>query len=128
MILLLLATKKASAATNTILPATGSAQRPPEQGVSVGATGVRLCCGTAVPVIPGIAPGVSGLPLPGPAVRAPSMAAPISQIAPTVRNVTYTPGPAAATPVPVAQPRLTYNTYWQEVARRQSGPRQALLL
>lgn len=133
VILLLLATKKASAATtSTILP-TGTTQRPPEQGVNLGATGARLCCGTAAPIVPGVAPSLS---LPGPvAINTPSrvtIAPPIigrSQIAPVVRQVTYASGPSAATPVAVAPPRLTYNTYWQEVTRRQSaGPRQALLL
>lgn len=131
MILLLLATKKASAATtNTVLP-TDSTQRPPERGVNLGATGARLCCGTAAPVVPGIAPAViSPAVMPGPAVRAPSYAPPrgaifstappISQIAPVVRNITYTPGPSAATPAAAAPPRLTYNTFWQEVGRRQA--------
>ncbi len=55
-ILLLFLGKKASAATGSSLLPTGTGQRPPEQGVSLGSTGTRLCCGTAAPVIPSIAP------------------------------------------------------------------------
>lgn len=52
MILLFLFGKRAGAAvTNGMLLPSGTTTRPPEQGVALGTTGTRLCCGTAAPLV-----------------------------------------------------------------------------
>jgi hypothetical protein len=67
VILLLLASKKAGAATNLSLRPVSAGGRPPEQGLPLGATGAK-CCGTPVVVTSSPTEGfVPGMPPQGPA-------------------------------------------------------------